>query len=102
MACLSDNTWVAPLSNQLADCASLRDKEHGGDSDVDGDTPSFISAASQQFRLERVFPVYAMGSSKPPAVVGSDLGDPIWDAVRQEAKLDVRFSNTLFMFMSLD
>ncbi|KAG6594736.1 Serine acetyltransferase 4, partial [Cucurbita argyrosperma subsp. sororia] len=99
MACLSDNTWVAPLSNQLADCASLRDKEHGGDSDVDGDTPSFISAASQQFRLERVFPVYAMGSSKPPAVVGSDLGDPIWDAVRQEAKLDAEMEPILSSFL---
>lgn len=45
-----------------------------------------------KFEIERVFPVYAMGSSKPSApltAVASDLGDPIWDAVREEAKLDV-------------
>lgn len=49
--------------------------------------------------MEKVFPVYAMGLSK--ANVGGDVvsseildsivGDPIWDAVREEAKLEVLF-----------
>lgn len=92
MACLSDETWAASLSNKLSDSASLREQDHGSDSPKD----------SAQLGLERVFPVYAMGSSKPSAAVPSDLGDPIWDSVREEAKLEVRFSNTLFLFMSLD
>lgn len=48
--------------------------------------------------MEKLFPVYAMGLSK--ANVGGDVsleildsivGDPIWDAVREEAKLEVLF-----------
>lgn len=95
MACLSDETWAATLSNKLADCASLREQEHAGD------RPTFFPADSLPFGLERVFPVYAMGSSKPaaaPATVAANLGDPIWDAVREEAKLEVCLSNTLRSF----
>lgn len=91
MACLSDETWAASLSNKLADCASLREQEHGGD------RPTFLPADSLPFGLERVFPVYAVGSSAP-AAVAPDFGDPIWDAVREEAKLEVRLSNTLRSF----
>lgn len=49
-----------------------------------------------EFRFEKVFPVYAMGGLKPdpdPVMAefssGSDVDDPIWDAVREEAKLEV-------------
>lgn len=49
-----------------------------------------------EFRFDKVFPVYAMGVLKPdPDLLltvpssGSDLDDPIWDAVREEAKLEV-------------
>lgn len=48
--------------------------------------------------MEKLFPVYAMGLSK--AVVGGDfyrenfdsvVSDPMWDAVREEAKVEVLF-----------
>lgn len=48
--------------------------------------------------MEKVFPVYAMGFSKADVggdvsveILGSAVGDPIWDAVREEAKLEVLF-----------
>ncbi|TYK12488.1 serine acetyltransferase 2 [Cucumis melo var. makuwa] len=97
MACLSDHNWPASLSNQLTDCVSRRgEQEHGAD------TPAFFSADSMKFEIERVFPVYAMGSSKPSApltAVASDLGDPIWDAVREEAKLDAEKEPILSSFL---
>ncbi|CAK9320812.1 unnamed protein product [Citrullus colocynthis] len=97
MACLSDHAWAVSLSNQLTDCASLREQqEHGAD------TPTFFSPDSMKFGIERVFPVYAMGSSKPsaaPTAVASDLGDPIWDAVREEAKLEAEKEPILSSFL---
>ena len=47
------------------------------------------------YRAEKVFPVYAMGISNPDSdsVLASSIDDldirydPIWDAVREEAKL---------------
>ncbi|KGN48988.1 serine acetyltransferase 2 [Cucumis sativus] len=97
MACLSDHNWPASLSNQLTDCVSRRgEQEHGAD------TPAFFSADSMKFGIERVFPVYAMGSSKPSAsltAVVSDLGDPIWDAVREEAKLEAEKEPILSSFL---
>ncbi|KAK3014056.1 hypothetical protein RJ639_008050 [Escallonia herrerae] len=48
-----------------------------------------------EYKLEKVFPVYAMGFSQlDPSLVlsgfrsGAVVGDPIWDTVREEAKLE--------------
>lgn len=56
--------------------------------------------------MEKLFPVYAMGLSK--ANVGGDVsleildsivGDPIWDAVREEAKLEAEKEPILSSFL---
>ncbi|KAF7129442.1 hypothetical protein RHSIM_Rhsim10G0198900 [Rhododendron simsii] len=59
-----------------------------------------------EFRFDKVFPVYAMGVLKPDpdpllAVLssGSDLDDPIWDAVRKEAKLEAEKEPILSSFL---
>ncbi|KAE9450233.1 hypothetical protein C3L33_17859, partial [Rhododendron williamsianum] len=59
-----------------------------------------------EFRFDKVFPVYAMGVLKPDpdpllAVLssGSDLDDPIWDAVREEAKLEAEKEPILSSFL---
>uniref|UniRef100_A0A6N2LQS5 serine O-acetyltransferase n=1 Tax=Salix viminalis TaxID=40686 RepID=A0A6N2LQS5_SALVM len=47
---------------------------------------------STHFPFEKVFPVYAMGFLKPesdPVLLPADSRDPIWDAVREEAKIEV-------------
>lgn len=54
-----------------------------------------LSAANGLFLAEKMFPVYAMGILRPelePAVSVSDSGDPIWETVRKEAKLEVLFN----------
>jgi len=63
--------------------------------------PKFV-----EFRFEKVFPVYAMGVLKPdpdPVLAefssGSDLDDPIWDAVREEAKLEAEKEPILSSFL---
>lgn len=62
----------------------------------DDNTNTPPSPKLMEFRFDKVFPVYAMGVLKPdpdPLMSGlgpgSDLDDPIWDAVREEAKLEV-------------
>lgn len=45
---------------------------------------------SSFYRLEKVFPVYAMGLPDPDPDFVLNGSDPIWDAVKQEAKLEVR------------
>ena len=53
---------------------------------------SLGSFSSWPHRLENVFPVYAMGTSNPvlnSSLHISDCLDPIWDVVREEAKLEV-------------
>lgn len=55
---------------------------------------------SQAYRLEKVFPVYAMGIPDPDPDSILDGSDPIWEAVKQEAKLEVR-NFSLFLLMGL-
>ncbi|KAK2966859.1 hypothetical protein RJ640_027818, partial [Escallonia rubra] len=59
-----------------------------------------------EYKLEKVFPVYAMGFSKTdPSLVlsgfgsGAVVGDPIWDAVREEAKLEAEKEPILSSFL---
>lgn len=88
MACLSgEKNWVC-LPKMLSHHVSLNEEKR----DHDDDKPKTFGSQSTAYRLEKVFPVYAMGISKPD--LDSDaslpnLGDPIWDAVRTEAKLEV-------------
>lgn len=63
-----------------------------------GEASDFSAFKSMEYPMEKVFPVYAMGFSKADVggdvsveILGSAVGDPIWDAVREEAKLEVLF-----------
>jgi serine O-acetyltransferase len=89
MACLSDESWVS-LPKMLSERLSLR-----GDPDEE-EKKSFIDSKTTQYLLENVFPVYAMGISRSDSdcagLVGNSgdpVADPIWDAVKEEAKLEV-------------
>ncbi|XP_041019722.1 probable serine acetyltransferase 2 isoform X2 [Juglans microcarpa x Juglans regia] len=88
MACLSDESWVS-LPKMLSERLSLR-----GDQD-EQERKRFIDSKIAQRRLEKFFPLYALGISRPDSdsvvsVFNSDdpLADPIWDAVKEEAKLE--------------
>ena len=79
MGCVSDKCWEL-FPDILSSGLSLQEREDGVETKV----------KSIEFPFEKVFPVYAMGLSKPDthSVANSDH-DPIWDAVREEAKLEV-------------
>ncbi|KAF3440863.1 hypothetical protein FNV43_RR19149 [Rhamnella rubrinervis] len=99
MACLSgEKNWVS-LPKMLSHHASL----NGDKRDLDDEKPnSFRSQSTTVYRLEKVFPVYALGISKPDLdsdVSLSNLGDPIWDAVRSEAKLEAEREPILSSFL---
>ncbi|PON82717.1 Serine O-acetyltransferase [Trema orientale] len=85
MACLSEESWVS-LPKMLSERASLRQERPNED-----DKRNFMeSESTASYRLDKVFPVYALGISKPdpePVVSAANSADPIWDAVREEAKL---------------
>ncbi|KAK4765498.1 hypothetical protein SAY86_026588 [Trapa natans] len=60
------------------------------------------SASNGIFLAEKVFPVYAMGISRPEIesnVSVSDSGDPIWENVRKEAKLEAENEPILSSFL---
>lgn len=55
-----------------------------------------------KFPFEKVFPVYAMSLSKPDTDTILNSGrDPIWEAVREEAKLEVPYFHTYFLLSFL-
>ncbi|RXI06360.1 hypothetical protein DVH24_018402 [Malus domestica] len=99
MACVSDESWV-PLPKLLSDRLYLREDDRR---DADDDQSGFFGSESTAYRLEKVFPVYALGISKPESdsVVGpaSVSGDPIWDAIREEAKLEAEKEPILSSFL---
>ncbi|KAL6222188.1 hypothetical protein ACLB2K_005580 [Fragaria x ananassa] len=95
MACVTDESWVA-LPKMLSDLLSLREEE-----EVE-EEPGFFDSESAAYRLEKVFPVYASGIPKPepdPVVEADSSGDPIWDAVREEAKLEAEKEPILSSFL---
>ncbi|KAK1653285.1 hypothetical protein QYE76_071090 [Lolium multiflorum] len=47
------------------------------------------SCAGARRRLETMFPVYVMGTSRARGLPDSAAGDPIWEAVKSEAKSEV-------------
>ncbi|KAM1701502.1 hypothetical protein ACFXTH_026878 [Malus domestica] len=99
MACVSDESWV-PLPKLLSDRLYLREDDRR---DADDDQSGFFGSESTAYRLEKVFPVYALGVSKPESdsIVGpaSVSGDPIWDAIREEAKLEAEKEPILSSFL---
>lgn len=93
MACLNDQSWAPSLPEMLSTRLSFKEDIENGEIDANS-TPS---------PFEKVFPVYAMGVSKPnsdPVVLPADSADPIWDAVREEAKLEVPVSFFSFSFFN--
>ncbi|XP_052197683.1 serine acetyltransferase 2-like [Diospyros lotus] len=93
MACFGDEVLRFSLSDMLSGCELLEEQ----------DIPD---SKLMEYRLERVFPVYAMGLTKPdPAALvpalrtGSAVDDPIWDAVREEAKLEAENEPILSSFL---
>ncbi|KAH7519836.1 hypothetical protein FEM48_Zijuj08G0079400 [Ziziphus jujuba var. spinosa] len=98
MACLSGGeNWVS-LPKMLSRRVSLTDDKQNGD-----DKPSFFSPQSMAYRLEKVFPVYALGFNSKPELDSdmsvSDSDDPIWDEVRREAKLEAEREPILSSFL---
>ena len=87
MTRLSDESWV---SSMLSKRLSIQEGKEDGVKEEEP-TNSF-APDSTHFPFEKVFPVYAMGFLKPesdPVLLPDDSRDPIWDAVREEAKIEV-------------
>lgn len=93
-SCLSDDTWFALSQMRTTTTLQVEDPQIIGPN----------SPGMPEYCLEKVFPVYAVGVSEPDpnlivsvANTASTLGDPIWDAVKLEAKLEVCFFILLFL-----
>lgn len=86
MTCLSDkNPASSVLPEMISRRLSIQETEKQSGSSNGGLFYGLKSA-------ERVFPVYAMGILQPEVEVAaqvSNSSDPIWDAVRDEARVEV-------------
>lgn len=91
MACLNDE-HRGMLSNMLSRRLSIKEEQKQEDVFV-------------KFPFEKVFPVCAMGlsstESDPILNFPCSGADPMWDAVRQEAKLEVLLCCYLFIILPL-
>ncbi|PHT56387.1 hypothetical protein CQW23_04873 [Capsicum baccatum] len=98
-SCLSDDTWYAlsqmRTTTSLTTTLQVEDPEKLGPNSSMADYP-----------IEKVFPVYAVGVSEPDpnlivsvANTASTVGDPIWDAVKLEAKLEAEKEPILSSFL---
>ncbi|KAE8710094.1 Serine acetyltransferase 4 [Hibiscus syriacus] len=85
MGCVSENRWES-FPEMLSTGLSLNETED--------------ALESVQFPFEKVFPVYAMSLTEPQtdSIVKSDH-DPIWDAVREETKLEAEKEPILSSFL---
>ncbi|XP_062102749.1 serine acetyltransferase 4-like [Humulus lupulus] len=94
MACLSEEScWVVSLSKMLSE----DDKQNFMDSTTKSSTAKI---------LDKVFPVYALGISNPTGSevepllqLSNSADDPIWDAIREEAKLVAESEPILSSFL---
>ncbi|KAM7516043.1 hypothetical protein LguiA_005626 [Lonicera macranthoides] len=99
MATLREKETWSSLSEMLSTHALLQEEEQG--------VTKISQSKSMNYTLEKVFPLYAMvGLSEPdPNLVasfpnsGSTVGDPIWDAVREDAKLEADKEPILSSFL---
>lgn len=109
MACMGEENWVS-LSRMSLDQRGFQNPETDSlNATGNGDDGRIIGQdkkdSSNGFicKLERVFPVYARGSSLPDppflpySVPGS--GDPIWDSIREEAKSEAEKEPILSSFL---
>ncbi|KAH8508073.1 hypothetical protein H0E87_010279 [Populus deltoides] len=97
MACLSDESWV---SSMLSKRLSIQEGKEDGVKEEE--TTNSFASDSTNFPFEKVFPVYAMGFLKPesdPVLFPADSRDPIWDAVREEAKIEAEKEPILSSFL---
>lgn len=46
-------------------------------------------------RAEKIFPFYARSRPSSPSSVLEAAGDPVWDAIRAEARVEVRIRSSL-------
>lgn len=85
------------LSQKLSTAIIVNEEEAEGEGGGKEPEEMIEISASEytEYRLEKVFPMYALGTTKKnhytSFLPSSTLGDPIWDAIREEAKLEVRF-----------
>lgn len=89
MTCLSDESGAPLLSEMIPRRVLIKEQSLEG----------YLECPP-----EKVFPVYAMGVCRPesePVVSVSGSGDPIWDAVREEAKLEVNPISGIVKFLFL-
>ncbi|XP_056176684.1 serine acetyltransferase 2-like isoform X4 [Syzygium oleosum] len=87
MTCLSDDSGAPLLSEMIPRRVSIKEQSLEG----------YLECPP-----EKVFPVYAMGVCRPESesvVSVSGSGDPIWDAVREEAKLEAEKEPILSSFL---
>lgn len=101
-SCLSDDTYWFALSQMHTSLTTTLKVE---DPQIIGPN-STVTGNMGEYRLEKVFPVYAVGVSEPdPDLIlsvsntASTLGDPIWDAVKLEAKLEAEKEPILSSFL---
>ncbi|XP_031276032.1 serine acetyltransferase 2-like [Pistacia vera] len=99
MACLRDEPRGS-LSNMLSRRLSITEEEQKQE---DAEQPKQPNTLFVQFPFEKVFPVYAMGflssDFDPLLSFPYSRADPIWDAVRQEAKLEAEKEPILSSFL---
>ncbi|XP_047083488.1 probable serine acetyltransferase 2 [Lolium rigidum] len=75
---------------------------HGGDARGNGNGRAECwcgSCAGARRRLETMFPIYVMGSSRARGLPDSAAGDPIWEAVKSEAKSEAEKEPILSSFL---
>lgn len=89
---------MAHLSHKTLVSLPITMSEHEAE---EGQSNSHGSYPSWPHRLENVFPVYALGNPNPvldSSLHNSNCLDPIWDAVREEAKLEAENEPILSSF----
>ncbi|TYI41111.1 hypothetical protein ES332_A02G211900v1 [Gossypium tomentosum] len=89
MGCVSDKRWES-FPDMFSAGLSLKETQ-------DEEKEAKFNA---KFPFEKVFPVYAMSLSKPDTDSILNSGrDPIWEAVREEAKLEAEKEPILSSFL---
>ncbi|KAJ8771001.1 hypothetical protein K2173_023326 [Erythroxylum novogranatense] len=95
MACLRYGSWTSVLEMHWRRLSVKEEQDNGKPA-----TSSIVSD-SATFPFEKVFPICATGGLAKPDFVASvsNAGDPIWDAVKEEAKLEAEKEPILSSFL---
>ncbi|XP_010266168.1 PREDICTED: serine acetyltransferase 2-like [Nelumbo nucifera] len=101
MACASDERR-SPFFRTLSTCLVLEEEEGKGEEGK----MKISDSKSMEYRLERTFPVYAMGNSNSDmnsiSLINNfdpSMTDPIWDEVMAEAKSEAEKEPILSSFL---